>query len=436
LLPLRASDRVVDYYAPFTPEERLSENNLGDLLKGEHIKYQDVDLGDGRATGGYKRNSLDRILFTDELRGQSLLDIGSSLGHFCLEALKHGAAAATGLETSPERIRHARQIAAGIDANAEYIQADFEQWDAPANAFDTVLCLNVLHHLYDPVAAIRKMMAIARRRIYLEVAPVTLGEVRKVTSALGMLGAAAAPIMLLGDASNSTRAADRTFTFTRKALSVIINGHRKAFEPISFYPSSFKGRVIVEARKRQIGHLVVVAGVTGVGKSTFIAQLQASPVLRERLGITGAFDVAQANDVDNLRAGAHPTLIYHYDLLRPFDRPLQSHGRDPAFHLLGAADRVTLVTLANRAEVLRARLASPAARPKAGNKKARARHEVILQQYANPAFLTAWYEAWLAAASRYVGDEAGSRRYLLTDEGYPEIDGPAALSAMLTEAAT
>src|SRR6185503_15727088 len=132
----------------------------------------------------------------------------------------------------------------------------------------------------------------------------------------------------------------------------------------------------------------------GVGKSTFIAQLQASPVLRERLGITGAFDVAQANDVDNLRAGAHPTLIYHYDLLRPFDRPLQSHGRDPAFHLLGAADRVTLVTLANRAEVLRARLASPAARPKAGNKKARARHEVILQQYANPAFLTAWYEAW------------------------------------------
>jgi SAM-dependent methyltransferase len=411
----------------------LSDNTLGELLKSEHVKYQDIDLGEGHATGGYKRNSLDRILFTEELRGQTLLDIGSSLGHFCLEALKHGAVAATGLETSPERIRHARQIAAAIDAKADYIQADFEQWDAPAKSFDTVLCLNVLHHLYDPVAAIRKMMAIARRRIYLEVAPVTLAEVRKVANPLAMWGASSAPIMLLGDASSSTRAADRTFTFTRKALSVIINGHSKAFEPISFFPSSFKGRVIVEAKRRQIGHLVVVAGVTGVGKSTFIERVRQSPELRERLGIAGAFEVAQANEIDRLRPGAHPTLIYHYDLLRPFDRPLQSHGRDPAFHLLASADRVTLVTLANRAGVLRGRLASPAAQPRAGSKKARARHEVILQQYANPAFLIAWYDAWLDAASRYVGDAAGSRRFLLTDDGYPEIDGRDALTAMLAD---
>src|SRR5678809_1243614 len=100
---------------------------------------------------------MDSLLFGSDIKGLTLLDIGSSLGHFCLEALKHGAAAATGLETSPERIRHARQIAAAVDAKAEYIPADFEQWDAPAKSYDVVLCLNVLHHLYDPVAAIRKM---------------------------------------------------------------------------------------------------------------------------------------------------------------------------------------------------------------------------------------------------------------------------------------
>ena len=147
-----------------------------------------------------------------------------------------------------------------------------------------------------------------------------------------------------GDTSNSTRAADRTFTFTRKAMATIINGHSKAYEPILFHPSSFKGRWIVEARRRQIDHLVVVAGPTGVGKSTFIEALNA-PSMRERFGIEGSFETIQANALDGLRTGPIATLVYHYDMLRPFDRPLHSHGRDPAFHLLASAKRITLVTL-------------------------------------------------------------------------------------------
>ncbi|QNP43965.1 hypothetical protein H9L15_05000 [Sphingomonas daechungensis] len=139
------------------------------------------------------------------------------------------------------------------------------------------------------------------------------------------MGATNAPLVLLGDTSKSTRAADRTFTFTKKAMSVIVNGHSKAFEPVRFHPSSFKGRWIVEARRRQIDHLVVVAGVTGVGKSTFIERLKSSKELRARFGIEGDFSVASANDVDGLRTGRHETLIYHYDILRPFDRPLHAH---------------------------------------------------------------------------------------------------------------
>lgn len=403
-------------------DEKDRDAQVARLLESEHVKYQNIDLGGGAKTGGHTRTSMDKVLFGSDLTGLTLLDIGSSLGHFCLQALKHGAAAATGLETSPERIRHAREIAAVVDPRAEYIPADFEEWNAPAKSHDVVLCLNVLHHLYDPVAAIRKIMALARKRFYLEVAPVTHREIGRVASLLGMIGGPAAPIMLLGDTKNSTRAADRTFTFTKKAMSVIINGHSKAYEPVRFHPSSFKGRWIVEARRRDIDHLVVVAGVTGVGKSTFIKRLTASPELRSRFGVEGAFEVASANNLDSLRTGRHDTLVYHYDLLRPFDRPLHSHGRDPAFHLLASADRITLITLTNSGAVLRERLRAPDARPDGA--KARKRHDIILGQYENPNFLAAWYEAWLDATARYMGREADKTHLVVTDEGYSAVATP------------
>lgn len=412
--------------APLMTDNERQEQ-IAKLLQSEHVKYQNINLGEGASTGGYSRTSMDEVLFGSDLSGLSLLDIGSSLGHFCLEALKHGAAAATGLETSPERIRHAREIASVVDRRAQYIQADFEEWNAEPKSFDVVLCLNVLHHLYDPLAAIRKIMELTRNRFYLEVAPVNWREIASVASLAGMWGGSRAPIMLLGDVRNSTRAADRTFTFTKEAMQAIINGHSKAYEPIRFHPSSFKGRWIVEARRRQIDHLVVVAGVTSVGKSSFIEALK-DPAMRTRFGIEGDYDVSSANDVDALKTGPHSTLVYHYDLLRPFDRPLHSHGRDPAFHLLSSANRVTLITLANSGDVLRERMQSPAARP--SGRKAQKRHGVINKQYANPAFLEAWYDAWLTAVARYMGGPDDRSYLLLSSKDYPEIGDRAELSRL------
>ena len=408
-------------------ENSKRDEQIARLLRSEHIKYQDIDLGGGATTGGHRRTSMDRVLFGSDLNGLTLLDIGSSLGHFCLEALRHGAAAATGLETSPERLRHAREIAAVVDQRASYIEADFEEWSAPDKSFDVLLCLNVLHHLYDPIAAIRKIMAITRNRFYLEVAPVSLREIMKVANIATLFGGPRAPLMLLGDTRNSTRAADRTFTFTKKAMAVIINGHSKAYESIRFHPSSFKGRWIVEARRRQIDHLVVVAGVTSVGKSAFIDRL-ADPQLRARFDIESDFATVSANAIDKLRDGPIGTLVYHYDLLRPFDRPLHSHGRDPAFHLLGSARRITLITLANRPEILRDRLNSPEAR--ASTRKGRKRQKVLLTQYENPAFLSDWYNAWLTATARHVGRSEDRAHLVLTDGAYPEIADIGALHAL------
>lgn len=392
-------------------DERVSK-----LLESEHIRYQKINLGGGESTDGHSRTSMDDILFASDLNGVRLLDIGSALGHFCLEALQHGASAATGLETSPERVRHAREIAKIVDPRAEYVSADFEQWDAPDKSFDVVLCLNVLHHLYDPVNALRKIMRITAKRFYLEVAPVSVRDVVKMANPLALFGASGLPVILLGPTGNSTRAADRTFTFSKKAIATIVNGHTKAFEPVIFHSSSFKGRWIAEARRRDIGHLIVVAGPTSVGKSTFIRSLE-DPKLRKKFGIAKDYSTIGANRLDELAPGRHDSLVFHYDMLRPFDRPLQSHGRDPAFHLLESAEKVTVITLVASGDELQQRIRSEVAKPT--GRKARKRHALIERQYGNPTFLGAWYEAWENAVAPFVGD--GKSFLVRSQDGYPAI---------------
>ena len=404
-------------------DDSQRDERVAKLLESEHIRYQNINLGGGETTGGHTRTSMDDILFASDLKGLRLLDIGSALGHFCLEALKHGASAATGLETSPERARHAREIADIVDPRAQYIPADFEYWDSTDKSFDVVLCLNVLHHLYDPVNALRKIMRITARRFYLEVAPVSVRDVVKMANPLALFGASGLPVILLGPTANSTRAADRTFTFSKKAIATIVNGHSKAYESVLFHKSNFKGRWIVEARRRDIGHLVVVSGPTSVGKSSFIKALD-DPKLRKKFGIADGYTTIGANRLDDLTPGRHDTLVFHYDMLRPFDRPLQSHGRDPAFHLLQSAEKITFITLAASGEVLRKRIRTSEAQPT--NRKGRKRHKLLFKQYANPAFLKAWYDAWATATAPFNGKTFIVR----ADEGYPAIK-PDALDKLL-----
>jgi hypothetical protein len=266
-------------------------------------------------------------------------------------------------------------------------------------------------------------MRITAKRFYLEVAPVSVRDAVKMGNPLALFGASGLPVILLGPTANSTRAADRTFTFSKKAIATIVNGHSKAYEPVIFHHSSFKGRWIVEARRRDIGHLVVVCGPTAVGKSSFIRAL-GDAKLRKKFGIASDFTSVSANRLDDLEPGRHDTLVFHYDMLRPFDRPLQSHGRDPAFHILQSAERITFITLAAEGKALQQRIGSESAR--ASGRKGRKRHALLQKQYGNPAFLKAWYDAWATATAPF-----GGKSFLVrAQEGYPAIK-PDTLSKLL-----
>ena len=385
----------------------------------------------GFFTPGWDRTSIDDILFADQLDGESILDIGSAQGRFCIEALRRGAASATGLDTSPERIRHARRIAEILDVRPRptYLREDVERWTAPAKSFDRVLCLNVLQHLYDPISVLHKLMSITRKRLYLEVAPVGKKSIYKIADVFTAWGAPFAPIIVMGSPKDTRNAADRAFIFTAKALSVIINGHTQAFEPVIIHRSSFKNRFVIEARRRQVNHLVVVAGMTGVGKSTFVERLK-SPGLRQRFGISERYISCLAGiGFDTLAKGPIETLVFQYNLLRPFNRPLQSHGRDPVLTLLSSAEKITFITLFNSAEELAKRKLKQLTEWKLKHEttalrklkelaKRTLKHEtmgaltsranVILKMYRNSEFLDSWHDAWFEEMQKYASSTISS----------------------------
>ena len=101
----------------------------------------------------------------------------------------------------------------------------------------------------------------------------------------------------------------------------------------------------------KIKRLVVVAGPTSAGKSTFIRKMLSNnmPKLAERLGVEN-FTGWETTDTGATSRRIYDKeiidgLIFHYDFLRPFGRSAKTHDRDVALHILGQADEVSFITL-------------------------------------------------------------------------------------------
>jgi len=377
------------------------------FLEQEQLGYQAVELPGGVVTPGHDRGYLKQMLFGDDFSGRSLLDIGSYLGYFCIDALRRGGAEAVGIETDPQNVRQARAIADLWQLDPEYIQADFEEWPGDGRRFDVVACLNVLHHLYDPVHALRRMSRMAREKIVLEVAVPTWRDVaRDLINPLRVAGIGA-PAVFLGVPKKRGDAAGRTFLFTPGALRILFNTHTSVFEPVTIARSPFKGRILVEARKRRIGHLAVVAGPTAVGKSTFAARLVKDRQLRERMGLDGdGWRVVDASEIAELTPGRHDRLILHYDLLRPSRTGIRSHDRDPVLHLMGIAEQLTTLTLMAPADQLRKQLRQGEMAKPDRTTRQRKRDAKLLASYQTPRFLDDWYAGWAAFSGRHAGHHA------------------------------
>ncbi|MFO0687856.1 MAG: class I SAM-dependent methyltransferase [Myxococcota bacterium] len=412
-----------------TPQRgRWPREAIEDLIRRERFDYQRIELPHGLATDGEDRSSTADAIFPPDLTGRTVLDVGSNLGFFCFEAARRGARRVLGVDVDPENVRKARLLADCLGLDVEFRVLDVEK-DPIGEDFDYVLAINLLHHLRNPLATIETLVERTRTRLALEVAGLGRHERRK----LGLpawrsriLGAS--PIVYVGRGSTSPPPPGKSrrsgfggqrFFFSSDSLVNLLRYQRCTFARVEVEPSRHKQRYVLKADKRRIRKLVVIAGVTASGKTTLIDRLRRGeePEIAAAIGLsTPASAVSyDAFDLIEPRSPYVDTVLFHYDILRPFRRSAHVHARDEALDVLRTADEVTVLTILPEADELVRRFDRAIIDPKRrfGMIRGGRRKLEVREILSDPARLSQWYETWF----EYCRSRGIDSRVLLADEG-------------------
>jgi len=328
-----------------------------ELLADEEFRYQSIELPGGVRTAGTDRSStLDKILPAD-LTGKSVLDIGCRYGFFSFEAAKRGASRVLGVDFDQDALNKAQKVAALGSLPVEFRQADVSKNDI-TETFDIVLCLNVLHHLRDPIGVLNHLIDLTNETLILEVAGFSGRDQRRLfrksepaTWLLHPLPLAQfildrLPIIMLG---SDKRAFESNFFFSRAAVRSLLLHRNRVFWKADVFSSPFKGRFLCIAEKLRFDDMLVVAGPSGAGKSRLIDRLTRNE-LPELAKLASAdtetpWTSALPNHLEDLPSPHVKKLAYHYDLLRPYLRGPFNYSRDRAIDVFKLARNLSIVTM-------------------------------------------------------------------------------------------
>jgi 2-polyprenyl-3-methyl-5-hydroxy-6-metoxy-1,4-benzoquinol methylase len=372
------------------------EQSIRAVLHENSFTYQNVDLPFGLKTGGDDRSLTADLIFPADMTGKSVFDLGTKYGFFCFNAEDRGASPCLGVDIDKDNVRKSTLLAEIRGSSVEFRRLDIET-DAIGGQFDFVLCLNVLHHLRNPLSALDKLIAATRDSLVLEVASFAARDRKKnrlpwpLAQLLMRL-----PVLFIG------RASSQTFFVTPKALRALIIDHRADFARLDLINAGHKGRYIAIARRRRIGRLFVVAGLPASGKSTLIEHITspAGAALAESLG----FDQSQAwtklgmNAIERTVEPELGDVILHYNVsMQLIDGDLYHHSRALA-DLMGVAREVTVVTVACPRKKLREQFNEnrvPDVKKSVPTTRRRKKLKKLLSLYESPQSLRSLYTEWL-----------------------------------------
>jgi 2-polyprenyl-3-methyl-5-hydroxy-6-metoxy-1,4-benzoquinol methylase len=233
------------------------QSELTRLLASEKFGYQQVTLPNGLSTPGKSRAATIEKIFPPDMSGLSVVDIGCNHGQFCFEAEKRGAARITGLDYSPGIVRRTRKLAKLLKSKAVFEVRDLNREPLKEN-YDVVLCLNVLHHLDDPIEVIANMVDKTNQRLVLEMAGLNILDYVKRLHVVPFYAFLLAwmPIIFVGRMpydSKGGRAAGYKLKYyiTPSALLRMLSLHSERIERIEKTRSGYKGRYIVICHMKQ-----------------------------------------------------------------------------------------------------------------------------------------------------------------------------------------
>ncbi|WP_018233512.1 class I SAM-dependent methyltransferase [Thioalkalivibrio thiocyanodenitrificans] len=212
------------------PAVRYSDEEIRTITERHPFEYQRVTLAPGVSTSGHDRRDALRFL-GDDLSGQSVLDVGCADGYFCFEAEKRGASRVVGTEVKPHRFIGANILKEILGMRTELLLRDIFS-DPLQESFDTVLFLNVIHHVKEPVSALLTLARLCRKRLIVEFP--TLSD-SKFRATLPERSAIDPDLPLIGVSLLTSQ--DQTFLFSPPAIERILLDHTALFSKITFEPS-------------------------------------------------------------------------------------------------------------------------------------------------------------------------------------------------------
>lgn len=221
-----------DAYAILASDHKAyySHQQIDYILATNRFEYQQIDVASGKVTAGQNRSETLQFL-DDDLEGKSLLDIGCAYGFFCFEAERRRAARVVGTELKRHRFIGCNILKEIKGSNAEFLFRDI--FNDPMNEqFDIVLFLNVIHHLAEPIKALRMAARSCKEKLIIEFP--TLAD-EKFRSTMPDRTVIDPRLPLIG--VSLLAAQDQTFLFSDEAVRRILMEHDKLFARVEFLQS-------------------------------------------------------------------------------------------------------------------------------------------------------------------------------------------------------
>ena len=159
--------------APIEPPNAPPRDELLALVRSFPYWYQRIYLGHGVHTladpmfheGVWAR--LEPAIPAD-LRGASVLDVGTNAGFFALQMKWRNAGRVVGLESIDEYLRQAEFCRRIWNADISYLPLDAHQVSSLRETFDVVMFTGILYHLKNPLQVLEDVGRICRDAIVVE----------------------------------------------------------------------------------------------------------------------------------------------------------------------------------------------------------------------------------------------------------------------------
>ena len=301
-------------------------------------------------------------LAVPSVAGKTVLDVGSNIGLRCFEAAQQGAARVVGIDVNPVRVEQARALARMLEFDVEFRCLDADA-GLPDLSADIVLCSSVLNRSAAPAALLQKLAALAQQQLILCVAGPDAPQFASLLKEHGVRSwqlrvLQRLPVVLVGRAGPTIRWPESRFALTPAGIRNLLLYQNARFADVSTRAVSGAGYYCVTATRRCIEHLLVISGISGVGKTTFVNWLKENGAAAERLfgiGDFASWTVIEPIYYPTLTDPYIPRLCLHNDLSRGLRYPARAIEGDIALQLLQEAMRVTCLTLWAPYEVIRER---------------------------------------------------------------------------------